>query len=271
MDNHIRVTFPGIQPEQQEILVACLAEAGYEGFEEEELALKAYIPEQQFDGHLLKEIAFKYQLPFTQETIPAQNWNSLWESSFQPVIVDDFACIRADFHPPAAGVRYDILITPKMSFGTGHHATTCMMIRAMKDIDFNNKSVFDFGTGTGVLAILAEQCGANNVLAVDNDDWSLANSAENLEKNRCRKTRLERAETVSGSRLYDVILANINRNIILENLPAMAAALRTGGQLLLSGLLEEDKASVVKAANQKGLHLLENLAHMGWICLRFGH
>ena len=152
---HIQVTFNHILPEQQDWVIAHLAEAGYEGFEQSDRELNAFIPETSFDKHYLKELAFKYQLSYVVDTIPAQNWNAVWESNFQPIVVEDFVGVRAAFHATMKGVVHEVVITPKMSFGTGHHATTWMMMRQMKEVDFNNKVVFDFGTGTGVLAILA--------------------------------------------------------------------------------------------------------------------
>lgn len=269
MENYIQAIFEDIQPEQQEWVIAHLSEAGYEGFEEGELILKAFIPEKDFDPLLLKELAFKYQLTYSVHLIAARNWNALWESNFQPVLVDDFVLVRAHFHPPLAGVKYDIEITPKMSFGTGHHATTYMMICQMKKIDFTNKTIIDFGTGTGVLAILAEKMGAKKVIAIDNDDWSIENASENINRNHCIRIELNKADTITIKKEADVILANINRNIILENLPALVDALSPNGILILSGLLNEDESAILQAADEESLLFTGKMEKDNWISLSF--
>lgn len=269
MAAHIQVTFSDIQPEQQEMLIAHLAEAGYEGFEEYTNELRAFIPEENYDRPFLHELAFKYQLMYIDERIEEQNWNEVWESNFQPVIVDDFVAIRAGFHEPVNGVQYEIVITPKMSFGTGHHATTYMMVKQMQSIDFTGKSVFDFGTGTGILAILAEKLGAEKVIAVDNDDWSITNTTENLEHNHCSKVILEKAGEVGGPGRYDIILANINKNVILDNFSAIADHLDTGeGILLLSGLLEADEPEILGRVAEHTMTCVEKQEKNGWICLK---
>ncbi len=159
MSEYIQIDFQQITSEQSDLLIAQLSSIGFEGFEEEENSLKAFIPLAAFDEALLKEITSGSNLSYSQSTIEETNWNAVWESNFDSVIVDDFVSIRADFHEQIKGVEHEILITPKMSFGTGHHATTYMMIKQMREIDFKDKTVFDFGTGTGVLAILAEKIG----------------------------------------------------------------------------------------------------------------
>ena len=271
MSAHIQITFPGLQPEQQDVLIAHLAEAGYEGFEENDQELKAFIPEKCYDKEILQELAFKYQLDFSEELIPEQNWNSSWETNFLPVIVDDFVAIRADFHEPAKGVEQEIIITPKMSFGTGHHATTSMMVKQMREIDFTGKSVFDFGTGTGILAILAEKIGAKSIIAIDNDDWSIANAEENMERNGCRKIRLEKHDRLTGEGEYDILLANINKNVILQNFSSLFGHLAPGGTLLLSGLLTTDKEDILQIAGSFRLKLSAEMEQNNWICLRFRH
>ncbi len=271
MPNHIQITFTDLQPEQQELLIAHLTEAGYEGFEEGDFELKAYIPQSGFDKLLLHEIAYKYQLGFTEKVIPEKNWNAEWESHFQPVIIDDFVVIRADFHPSSAGVKHEIIITPKMSFGTGHHASTLMMIRQMKEIDFTGKKVCDFGTGTGILAILAEKLDAAGIIAVDSDDWSIANAKENMEKNHCKKIKLLQQDSIPGEQSFDIILANINKNVILENFSAFAGHLCPGGTLVVSGLLSSDDAEILKNASFFSFKLVSKKENNNWICLRFSH
>jgi ribosomal protein L11 methyltransferase len=181
--DYIKITFNDLQPEQKEILIAQLADAAYEGFEEKDKSLDAFISQNNFDTTLLNEISFKYQAAYTLEKMAEINWNQVWESNFEPVIVDDYVAVRADFHKPITTTTFEIVITPKMSFGTGHHATTYMMIELMRYVDFKGKSVLDFGTGTGILSILAEKSGATEVHAIDNDDWSITNAGENCTKN----------------------------------------------------------------------------------------
>ena len=266
--DHIKITFAELQPEQKEILIAQLADAGFDGFEETDTTLYAYISELNFDYTLLKEIAFKYQAHYKSEKIKETNWNKVWESNFEPVIVDDYVAVRADFHKPITNTKFEIVITPKMSFGTGHHATTYMMIELMKDIDLINRSVLDFGTGTGILAILAEKSGAKNTYAIDNDDWSIANAEENFKKNNCKKITLKKRSDVSSKIKFDVILANINKNVILENLTALTDQLSKNGTILFSGLLQDDKEEILSIATELQLILKKELFRNNWIALQ---
>lgn len=267
--DYIKITFTDLQPEQKEILIAQLADAGYEGFEEKDNSLDAFINSKGFDTRILNEISFKYQTPYTKEKIAETNWNQVWESNFEPVVVDDYVAVRADFHKPITGTKFEIVITPKMSFGTGHHATTYMMIGLMKDIDLMGRSVLDFGTGTGILAILAERSGAKNILAIDNDDWSIANAEENFAKNNCSKIILRQASDTASEMKFDIILANINKNVILENLVLLTEQLNKDGQILLSGLLYDDRDEILKVASELRLKLKKELTRNNWIALQF--
>lgn len=266
--DHIKITFADLQPEQKEILIAQLADAGYEGFEETDTTLDAFIGELRFDNSLLNEIAFKYQTSYTSEKIAETNWNQIWESNFQPVVVDEYVAIRADFHQPISTTKFEIVITPKMSFGTGHHATTYMMIELIKEIDLTGKSVLDFGTGTGILAILAEKSGAGKIHALDNDDWSISNADENFKKNNCTKIILRKASEVSSKMKYDVILANINKNVILENFSALSGQLNKDGKMLISGLLQDDKGEILSIATELHLSLKKELIRNNWLALQ---
>ncbi len=257
------------EPAVQEILIAILAESGYEGFEQSETELQAFIPAAGFSAELLDGLADTYSLSWSQTTIPKQNWNELWESNFEPVQVDDFAGIRAYFHPPFSGVEHDLVITPKMSFGTGHHATTYMVMQLMRELDFSGKAVFDFGTGTGILAILAEKMGAERVVAVDNDDWCIENTLENLAVNKCARITVEKIDILSFERKFDIIIANINRNIILENILILRKGLAPGGSILLSGLLQEDEKDIHAACQSVGFQHLTTIERYGWIALRY--
>jgi len=253
--DYIKITFADLQPEQKEILIAQLADAGYEGFEEKDNNLDAFISNKNFDTTLLNEISFKYQTPYSLQKIAETNWNQIWESNFEPVVVDNYVAVRADFHKPITNTRFEIIITPKMSFGTGHHATTYMMIELMKNIDFTEKSVLDFGTGTGILAILAEKSGAKKIYAIDNDEWSIANA--------------ERASDASSKIKFDIILANINKNVILENLEMLAKLLKPKGVILLSGLLQTDKEEIMEAVTKSHFILEKELKKNNWIGLQF--
>lgn len=271
MSQFIQIEFQNVSSVQSELLIAKLNNIGFEGFEESEENLKAYIPADNFDVASIKKIATEQGVLFNQSVIEETNWNAVWESNFQPVIVDDFVAIRADFHEPIKEVEHEIVITPKMSFGTGHHATTYMMVQQMREIDFAGKSVFDFGTGTGVLAILAEKLGAVKVLAVDNDDWSITNAKENIERNDCIRIALKKADNAVTGEQYDIILANINKNVILDNFSSLVSQLTSKGTLLLSGLLQEDEADILTEAGKYPLILNGKTTDRGWICLRYSY
>src|SRR5258708_1723316 len=225
MSDYNQVEFEHLNNDKKEIIIALLSEEDYEGFEEEGDLLRSFIPSSKFNEENLRAIAKQQQVSFSISGIEDRNWNKEWESNFDPVIIDEFAGIRADFHAPVKNVKHEIVITPKMSFGTGHHATTFMMIQQMGQVDFLGKTVFDFGTGTGILAILSEKLGAKKIIAVDIDDWSIENAAENLQKNNCSLVDLKKADTADTDGLYDVILANVNKNVIVDNFPALAKQL----------------------------------------------
>lgn len=271
MPAYYQVQFQNLKPGQQEILIALLADGGYEGFEETDPGLKAFIPKQLMEKEWLDNLAGTYGVSYALEEIPEQNWNQAWESGFNPVVVDDFVSIRAVFHEPVENVEHEVVITPKMSFGTGHHATTSMMVKQMREIEFSDRSVFDFGTGTGILSILAEKLGAAEIMAIDNDDWSITNAAENIAGNKCTRIILEKNDRPPESRCFDIILANINKNVILEHFPTLAQRLVSGGTILLSGLLQEDEAEIARAGEALSLKLIHITALNGWICLRFSH
>lgn len=275
MGQFIQIEFQNISSEQSDLLVAELSMIGFDGFEEGENNLKAFILEENFNEDAVNRIVAAQKLSFTKSVIEETNWNAVWESNFQPVIVDDFVhgtpwvAIRADFHEPIKEAGHEIVITPKMSFGTGHHATTYMMVQQMRTIDFAGKTVFDFGTGTGVLAILAEKLGAAKVFAVDNDEWSITNAEENRQRNNCSRIILEKAGDAKTGEQYDIILANINKNVILDNFSSLVRQLTPKGTLLLSGLLQEDEADILAEAGKYPLILNGKTTNRGWISLRF--
>jgi ribosomal protein L11 methyltransferase len=266
--NHVQLLFQNISADQSELLIAALDEAGFEGFEEENNDLKAFIALSDFDNKLINDISVKYHVSFTKTIIEETDWNQVWESGFHPVVVDGFVTVRAAFHEPLRGVGQEIIITPKMSFGTGHHATTHMMISQMKSIDFTGKSVLDFGTGTGILAILAEKLGAAKVLALDHNEWSIANALENLSQNHCSLVRLKEADSAWVEGQFDIILANINEHVILDNFGAFTSQLSAGGVLVISGLMIHNEEDILEKAIKSGFRLLHRLEHHNWLSLK---
>lgn len=268
MNDYIEIIFEVPSASENDMLIAWLTDIGFEAFEEEESLLKAFITEQDFDETQLKQVARKINLPYIKSPVKARNWNTLWEESFEPVVIDNFCVIRAAFHLPVSGIQHEIIITPKMSFGTGHHATTYMMIEAMKEVAFTGKTVLDFGTGTGVLAILAEKMGSSVVDAIDNDEWSINNAKENIQTNNCRNIHIRNAGALPGSEHYHIILANINKHIILQHMPAMRKAILPDGIILLSGMLHTDLNDVRTALKVYGMHLSGVQEKNTWICIQ---
>ncbi|HMK03165.1 MAG TPA: 50S ribosomal protein L11 methyltransferase [Ferruginibacter sp.] len=265
--NYLKFEFEIENDVENEILIALLSNAGFESFEEERKMLKAFISEKDLNEDELSEILKIVPVKYTQILIPPQNWNAEWESSFEPVIVDGFVAVRAGFHTPVKNVQHEIIITPKMSFGTGHHATTYLMMGQMAELDIAGKTVLDFGTGTAVLAILAEKMGAAKIDAIDNDDWSIENAGENIKANDCSKIAIHKGETVSLNNTYDIVLANINLNVILANLDAIAAVSKTGTHVLLSGFLKGDEAVFFEKLSGYKFSHLKTVQKGEWICM----
>ena len=271
MGSFIQIEFGNISGDQSDLLIAQLNEVGFTGFEEGANLLKAFIPEEDYNKELFLHCLMHDSIPYTESRIPETNWNRVWESSFDPVIVDDFVAIRADFHEPITGVLYEIIITPKMSFGTGHHATTHMMIDQMRKLDFTRKSVFDFGTGTGVLAILAEKSGAAKVLATDIDKWSIENAKENIAKNNCSAIDLRLSDSANVQGEFDIILANINKSVIIDNLNHFHRLLAQKGTLCLSGVLPGDRPDLVSKCEGSGFKLNFEIQRDNWLFLSLSH
>ena len=264
-----------------EILIAELGYAGFESFTETETGVIAYIQKEEafpnntpIDfGSLLNDIQIlqsdEFEISYTAEEIEQVNWNEEWEKNFDPIEVDGRCAVRAPFHKKTA-VEYDIVIEPKMSFGTGHHETTHMMIKHLLKLDVTGKKTLDMGCGTGVLAILAEMKGAYPIDAIDIDNWCYLNSLENVERNNCKHiTVLEGDASVLADKKYDLIIANINRNILLQDIPIYANCLPVDGILLLSGFYTEDISLITEKCNENGLYFVGNYERNNWVACKF--
>lgn len=268
MEQYFKIVIKTPSDEVAEIIIAELSEINFYAFEQKENLLLSYIKVENFDEKKLKRI-----LPvdsfFTKEIIKKENWNQQWESSIEPVIVHDFAAIRPSFHKSIKICKHELIITPKMSFGTGHHATTFLMIEMMEKIYFQNKTVLDFGTGTGVLAILAEKCGASKVIAIDNDEWSINNASENLEANNCKNIYLQKQDDLSGVEPVDIILANINLNVLSDAAFSLLSLLKPNSILLTSGYLLKDKKKMQNIFEVKSVFTNEIDEREGWLSILF--
>lgn len=270
MKSYKEIIISPISESDADLFTGLLSDLEYAGFEQEDETLKAYIEEENFDLVSLMALSKEFGFQFQTNELQEQNWNELWESNFTPVQVDDFVGLRADFHPSFGDqVQHELVITPKMSFGTGHHATTYMMIQQMQNLPIQGASVLDFGTGTGVLAILAEKLGAKNILAIDNDEWSINNTRENMVANHVHKIDLRLASSLPASEPFDIVLANINLNVIVDNFESIIHLLKKEGNLLLSGLLTEDEPTLLKIADQYGLKHENTLIRLNWISMLF--
>jgi ribosomal protein L11 methyltransferase len=256
-----------------DILIAELGEAGFESFVETEEGLSAYIQKTDWNAHILEDIQIlnseEFEISYTFEENEQVNWNVEWEKNFNPIIVNGLCSVRAPFHEKPDTV-YDIVIEPKMSFGTGHHETTHMMIQHILKNDFTNKSVLDMGCGTGILAILAEKKGAKPIDAIDYDNWCYINSLENVERNGCKHiTVLEGDAELLKNKAYDIIIANINRNILLNDINAYAYCLNKSGSLFLSGFYKDDVQSIEEECQKYMLKLVEVIKEHNWVALKF--
>lgn len=256
----------------REVVIAQMGSLGFESFVNTPLGFKAYIPQNEFQEKEFSQIdVFDFQeleIEWDTKIIPPENWNRQWEENFSPIRVGERCVVRADFHPTEKA-EYELVITPKMSFGTGHHETTQMMISYLLDLNCNNKTVLDMGTGTGVLAILAEKRGAKTVLAVDNDPWCVENTLENLEMNHCQKISAQLSSTVPKKKKYDMVLANINRNVLLKQIADYAQVLAPEGDLLMSGFYVEDLGIIQNACETEGFRFIRNLDVNNWMAAHF--
>ena len=270
--NYISLNIAFSDAMQAEILTAELADYPFESFEADAGTHKANFPQEQLadcKGEVDALLA-RYGVQGRYIAIETQNWNAVWESNFPPVDVEGRLLIRAPFHEPAPAGVMEVVVMPKMSFGTGHHATTWLVSRAVLDLGIAGRRGRDMGSGTGVLSIVAAKCGAVHVDAVDIDDWADANCRENIASNGVA----DRIEPMLGDvgriagRRYDFILVNINRNVLVADMPAYAAALVPGGDLVMSGFLEADTAAVTQAAAEQGMETVAAEIREGWMMIR---
>ncbi len=257
--------------EELDILIAELAALGFESFTEEENRLLAYIPEKDFSDQLLKESDYllEHLEVLAVNSIKEQNWNAVWESNYDPVVIGSCG-IRAPFHQENSQLAYDIVIQPKMSFGTAHHETTALIIEMLLDEDVRGKKVLDMGCGTGVLAILVSMKGAEHVTAIDNDEWAYTNTLENCALNNIENITAELGdEHLLGGETFGLILANINKNILLETIPAYARVLDKDGRIILSGFYENDLKDIKSKAETNGLAYIHHKTKNNWVAAAF--
>jgi len=260
-------------PEFCEILMAEIAEAGFDTFMETEKGFEAFVEGEKFNAALMDLIKEKYShvspLIFFQDRVQKQNWNEEWEKNVEPIFVEDQCLVRADFHKIEKKYLYEIIITPKMSFGTGHHQTTYLMLKNQMKINHQNKMVMDAGCGTAILSIMASKLGAKKIEAFDIDEWSVINGKENAEINHCTNINILQGKVTDFKfeNNFELILVNINRNILLEEMKYYSQSLITGGHLLLSGFYEKDIPDLIGEAKKFGLTELNRDNRESWACL----
>lgn len=273
--NYVQYTFTVTPAEPgSDILIALLSDLGFDSFTTSDTGFEAYIQQELEDPAAVNGLSFDdFSFTCTRTEIPAQNWNEAWENSFAPVQVEDLCSIRAHFHQKPEGVTYDIIITPKMSFGTGHHDTTWLMCKTMFSLPIEGTAVLDMGCGTGVLAILACKLGAALVEGIDIDDWSIENAVENAQVNNCAEISFRKGDAalLTEPEKYEVILANINKNVLKKDLPAYFSAMKPGGYLLLSGFFVVDVEELRAAAEQAGFRFLASCNRHEWAVIKLQH
>lgn len=260
-----------LQP-ASDILLAELADLGFDSFVETKEGLKAYVLKDFDDIQKVNSLTIfqqkEYEVSFTTSNILQQNWNADWENNFNPIQIGDLCTVRAPFHE-IPRTKYDIVIMPKMSFGTGHHETTYMMLSFLLDAELREKSVLDMGCGTGVLAILAEKKGARAIEAIDIDNWSYQNTLENIKENECSRIQVKEGDVSLLKKHFDVIVANINRNILLEDIRIYAGHLKPQGTLFLSGFYLEDLNQITGECEKYGLNFQQNLEKNNWVAAKY--
>ena len=277
MDNiYIEYNFT-VSPKEpaSEILIAELGNVGFESFVENQIGVTAYIQKEAYKENILEDIYIlnseEFSIKYTKNEVAQTNWNAEWEKNFTPIKVDDLVSIRAPFHENP-NLKYEIVIEPKMSFGTGHHETTHMMVQHLLQLDLENKKVLDMGCGTGILAIFAEMKGAKPIDAIDIDNWCYENSIENVSRNNCKNISVyEGDSSLLINKKYDVIIANINRNILLMDMKVYINCLKENGILLLSGFYQEDIPNIDAEVSKYNLNLDTYIERNNWVALKYNN
>ena len=262
----------GKDRQTKDILISGLSDIGFESFMDDETGFLGYVQETEFNLGTFDELISTFQHPinFKQNRIEPQNWNAVWEAQFDPIRINDHCVIRAPFHPAFEDGSIELIIEPKMSFGTGHHATTRLMSKALMNMPVAGKKVMDMGCGTGVLGILAAKLHAAEVKGIDIEEWAVENAIENAERNSVRMhISLGGAERLIENELFDIFLANINRNILMQDMDSYIQSMKPGAALLLSGFLEPDVYAIKETCISKGLQFSEEFAEDTWRCLVF--
>lgn len=258
---------------QHDMLTTMLAEIGFDSFMDEDYALKAYCSTDSRDDmaveNLLLDPAFTDLRLLKVEEMPDKDWNELWEASYQPVVVNERCRVRAPFHEPDPSFEFDLVIEPKMSFGTANHETTAQIIQLMLETDFKGKEVLDMGSGTAVLAILAKKLGAGHTVAIDNDEWAYRNAFTNVDLNGVSDIDIILGDALSIQGQYDVVLANINRNILLRDMHYYVEAMKPGAHIFFSGFYSEDLEHIKVEAERLGLHYERHLTRNNWVAAEF--
>ena len=257
----------------RQLVIAALADLDFSDFQETEEGVQAYIQEDTFDIQKVKKSpvlsAFEDHLTFSYSTIEEQDWNKTWEMYyFKPIVINNQCVVRSEFHTPHPDFRYEIIINPKMAFGTGHHQTTHLMIQTMLRHNFQNKNILDMGTGTGILAILSNFKGAKEITAIDIEEWAYNNALENIERNQGNNINLIKGDVTSiPDKLYDIILANINFSVLQKDLPYYNRYLNSGGKIFLSGFYENSMHELMEIAQNESLHLSFKDKRDDWMIL----
>ncbi len=272
--DYFQVSVTGIPEGEREILMAQLAELGFESFTENDDGIQGFVPADQFNESevnlWLQKYAATSGIFYRTEKILAQNWNAIWESGYEPVVIGGKCMVRAPFHDPLPGMTYDLVIEPRMSFGTAHHETTSLMIEMLMEEEIDGKRVLDMGCGTAVLAILAFKMDARSVVAIDNDDWAYDNALDNVVRNNASPVLILKGDASSiMAPAFDVIFANINRNILLRDIPVYAQCLTAAGLLYLSGFYEDDLEVVNDAAAMAGLKYVTHRVSNRWVGVKY--
>ena len=275
--NYYELLFTTITTEdyQQDLLINALGEIGFDTFEELDFGFKAYIPVADFNQEKLDETLLSYQELFTFSyeitLIPQKNWNEVWESNFEPIEIGKQIFVRATFHQPKPEFPYEIVIDPKMAFGTGHHQTTSMMLELILENDFANKKVLDMGCGTGILAIMASKLGAVAITAIDYDPVCYASTIENAQLNSIDNiTALCGSKEAIPGEIFDIVLANINRNILIDQMERYSEVLKTDGEIYFSGFYETPDLDIIKEeASKYGLKYISHKKNKDWVAAKF--